>query len=173
MRHNSGKNSCWFGDVTLNVDLVLCFRFGPYFIEPVIAGLDPKTLKPFVASLDLIGCPMITDDFVVSGTCTEQLYGMCESLWEPDLVRLFFSSKITWCTSSLAVHVEKADYQLFKYMNSARGIMDWTAVPSPVYYEFDGHTSYTVIPFRAAHYCDFTQLKRVKGCINSLTTTVY
>ena len=59
----------------------------------MIAGLDPKTLKPFVASLDLIGCPMITDDFVVSGTCTEQLYGMCESLWEPDLVRQFFLFK--------------------------------------------------------------------------------
>ena len=65
---------------------LLCCRFGPYFIEPVIAGLDPKTLEPFIASLDLIGCPMVTEDFVVSGTCTEQMYGMCESLWEPDMV---------------------------------------------------------------------------------------
>lgn len=61
-------------------------RFGPYFVEPVIAGLDPKTMKPFVASLDLIGCPMITEDFVINGTCAEQLYGMCEALWEPDMV---------------------------------------------------------------------------------------
>ncbi|XP_030829894.1 proteasome subunit beta type-3-like [Strongylocentrotus purpuratus] len=60
-------------------------RFGPYFIEPVIAGLDPKTYKPFICNLDLIGCPMFTDDFVVAGTCTEQLYGMCESVWVPDL----------------------------------------------------------------------------------------
>lgn len=29
---------------------------------------------------------MVTDDFVVSGTCTEQMYGMCESLWEPNMV---------------------------------------------------------------------------------------
>nr|XP_034359586.1 proteasome subunit beta type-3-like [Arvicanthis niloticus] len=57
-------------------------RFGPYYTEPVIAGLDPKTFKPFICSLDLIGCPMVTDDFVVSGTCSEQMYGMCESLWE-------------------------------------------------------------------------------------------
>ncbi|KAH9524556.1 Proteasome subunit beta type-3 [Bulinus truncatus] len=35
--------------------------------------------------MDLIGCPMETNDFVVSGTCSEQMYGMCESLWEPDL----------------------------------------------------------------------------------------
>lgn len=60
-------------------------RFGPYFVEPVIAGLDPKTNEPFICNLDLIGCPMITDDFVVGGTCTEQLYGMCESLWVKDL----------------------------------------------------------------------------------------
>eukprot|EP00128_Syssomonas_multiformis_P009751 Colp12_sorted_trinity150504_noHs@10236 len=60
-------------------------RFGPFFIEPVIAGLDPKTNEPFIASCDLIGCPMITDNFVVCGTCTEQLYGMCESVWEPDM----------------------------------------------------------------------------------------
>ncbi|KFQ72395.1 Proteasome subunit beta type-3, partial [Phaethon lepturus] len=60
-------------------------RFGPYYTEPVIAGLDPVTHEPFICSLDLIGCPMITDDFVVSGTCSEQMYGMCESLWEPEM----------------------------------------------------------------------------------------
>ena len=62
-------------------------RFGPYFVEPVIAGLDTKTGEPYIATMDLIGCPMETKDFVVGGTCTEQLYGMCESLWRPDLVR--------------------------------------------------------------------------------------
>lgn len=25
------------------------------------------------------------EDFVVAGTCSEQLYGMCEALWEPDM----------------------------------------------------------------------------------------
>ncbi|RMC01377.1 hypothetical protein DUI87_21815 [Hirundo rustica rustica] len=60
-------------------------RFGPYYTEPVIAGLDPLSHEPFICSLDLIGCPMVTEDFVVSGTCSEQMYGMCESLWEPDM----------------------------------------------------------------------------------------
>ena len=60
-------------------------RFGPYFVEPIIAGLD-KDDQPFVASTDLIGCPMCTKDFVVGGTSSEQLYGMCESLYRPDLV---------------------------------------------------------------------------------------
>ena len=61
-------------------------RFGPYFVEPVVAGLDPKTDEPYIATMDLIGCPMETKDFVVGGTCSEQLYGMCESLWNPDMV---------------------------------------------------------------------------------------
>jgi len=60
-------------------------RFGPYFIEPVIAGLDPKTRQPFIASCDLIGCPMEPEDFVVTGTCAPQLYGMCEALWKPEM----------------------------------------------------------------------------------------
>lgn len=63
------------------------YRFGPYFVEPVVAGLDPKTNEPYIATMDLIGCPMETKDFVVGGTCSEQLYGMCESLWNPDMVR--------------------------------------------------------------------------------------
>ncbi|EEB17210.1 proteasome subunit beta type, putative [Pediculus humanus corporis] len=60
-------------------------RFGPYFVEPVVAGLDPTTGKPFVCNMDLIGCPNMPEDFVVAGTCSEQLYGMCETLWEPNL----------------------------------------------------------------------------------------
>ena len=45
-------------------------RFGPYFCEPVVAGLDDVTGKPFLSAMDLIGAPVHTDDFVVSGTCT-------------------------------------------------------------------------------------------------------
>eukprot|EP00520_Triparma_pacifica_P011155 CAMPEP_0118648376 /NCGR_PEP_ID=MMETSP0785-20121206/9121_1 /TAXON_ID=91992 /ORGANISM="Bolidomonas pacifica, Strain CCMP 1866" /LENGTH=204 /DNA_ID=CAMNT_0006540561 /DNA_START=22 /DNA_END=636 /DNA_ORIENTATION=- len=59
-------------------------RFGPYFAEPVVAGLDDEG-KPFLSAMDLIGAPVYTDDFVVSGTCTGNLYGMCETLYKPDL----------------------------------------------------------------------------------------
>lgn len=52
-------------------------------------GLDSQSSEPYIATMDLIGCPMETKDFVVAGTCSEQLYGMCESLWKPDLVRLW------------------------------------------------------------------------------------
>ena len=70
--------------------LSVVLRFSPYFVEPVIAGLEQKTNKPYIACMDLIGCPRETSDFVVSGTCSEQMYGMCESLWRPDLVSIYF-----------------------------------------------------------------------------------
>jgi 20S proteasome subunit beta 3 len=65
-------------------------RFGPYFVSPVVAGLEPKTGKPFICGFDSIGCIDFAKDFIVSGTATEQLFGMCESLWEPDLVGCLF-----------------------------------------------------------------------------------
>ncbi|KAG4301083.1 hypothetical protein PCK1_002782 [Pneumocystis canis] len=60
-------------------------RFGGYFVMPILAGIDSKTGKPFICGLDNIGCLDIAKDFVVSGTASEQLYGICECLWEPDL----------------------------------------------------------------------------------------
>ncbi|KAG5438608.1 hypothetical protein PCANB_002714 [Pneumocystis canis] len=59
--------------------------FGGYFVMPILAGIDSKTGKPFICGLDNIGCLDIAKDFVVSGTASEQLYGICECLWEPDL----------------------------------------------------------------------------------------
>jgi len=59
-------------------------RFGPYYAEPVIAGVDAKG-EAFICSTDLIGCTTFPADFVVSGTADQQLYGMCESLWEEGL----------------------------------------------------------------------------------------
>ena len=62
-------------------------RFAPWFVEPVVAGLQGEDNKPFVYASDLLGAGLVTDDFVVSGTCTENMYGMCESLYKPDMVR--------------------------------------------------------------------------------------
>ncbi|RZF49090.1 hypothetical protein LSTR_LSTR008376 [Laodelphax striatellus] len=60
-------------------------RFGPYFIEPIVAGLEPKTFKPFISVMDVLGATSVCKDFAVQGTCINQLFGMCESLWQPDL----------------------------------------------------------------------------------------
>ncbi len=59
-------------------------RFGPYFVEPLVAGLkDDNT--PFISGMDLIGAPVFAKDFVVAGTCGANLYGLCESFFKPDL----------------------------------------------------------------------------------------
>lgn len=76
-------------------------------MEPVIAGLDPKTFEPFIASMDLIGCPMVTDDFVVSGTCSEQMYGMCESVWEPNMVSIYKKHVVQQLCQIVKCHVEE------------------------------------------------------------------
>lgn len=60
-------------------------RFGPYYVTPVIAGLDPVTMQPYICDLDIIGCPSEPGDFVVSGTSAEQAFGICEALWEPNM----------------------------------------------------------------------------------------
>ena len=52
-------------------------RFGPFFVNPVVAGLDPETSEPYVCGMDLIGCKNEPPDFAVAGTCEEQLFGMC------------------------------------------------------------------------------------------------
>ncbi|TFY75111.1 hypothetical protein EWM64_g8901 [Hericium alpestre] len=69
-------------------------RFGPYFIEPVIAGLEfhpaPEgegkgTWRPYIAGADLIGCLNFAKDFIVAGTAADKLFGVAEGLWEPDM----------------------------------------------------------------------------------------
>jgi len=65
--------------------LLYAKRFGPYFIEPVIAGIDEKTNEPFISSMDLIGATLDTNDYAVTGTTPGNLNGMCESLYKPDM----------------------------------------------------------------------------------------
>ncbi len=60
-------------------------RFGPWFVEPVIASLDPQTGKVYICATDLIGAPCEPEDYVCAGTCSESLHGMCEALWQPDM----------------------------------------------------------------------------------------
>eukprot|EP01111_Echinosteliopsis_oligospora_P018633 TRINITY_DN866_c0_g1_i1.p1 TRINITY_DN866_c0_g1~~TRINITY_DN866_c0_g1_i1.p1 ORF type:complete len:206 (-),score=57.50 TRINITY_DN866_c0_g1_i1:34-651(-) len=60
-------------------------RFGPFFSEPVIAGLEGPENKPYITAMDLLGAPVDAHDFVMSGTCTPAMYGMCETLYRPNL----------------------------------------------------------------------------------------
>lgn len=60
-------------------------RFGPWFVEPVIASLDRNTGEVYLCATDLIGAPCEPEDYVCAGTCAESLHGMCEALWRPGL----------------------------------------------------------------------------------------
>lgn len=59
-------------------------RFGPWFVEPVVAGLDANN-KPIICSYDFIGAKSESKDFTCAGTTSDQLMGVCESFWKPDM----------------------------------------------------------------------------------------
>ena len=60
-------------------------RFGRWFVGRIVAGLNSHSGKPFICGFDYIGCIDFAKDFIVAGTASEQLFGMCESLYEPNL----------------------------------------------------------------------------------------
>eukprot|EP00850_Spirogloea_muscicola_P002292 SM000008S22381 [mRNA] locus=s8:1356893:1358546:+ [translate_table: standard] len=59
-------------------------RFGPYFCEPIIVGLEENG-EPFICTTDLIGAKQLAEDFCVSGTASESLYGACESMYRSSM----------------------------------------------------------------------------------------
>jgi len=59
-------------------------RFGSYFCQPVIAGLEPDG-TPYLCGMDSIGAIETAKDFMIAGTATDSLLGICESLWQPDM----------------------------------------------------------------------------------------
>eukprot|EP00933_Yihiella_yeosuensis_P000462 TRINITY_DN100706_c0_g1_i1.p1 TRINITY_DN100706_c0_g1~~TRINITY_DN100706_c0_g1_i1.p1 ORF type:complete len:220 (+),score=41.23 TRINITY_DN100706_c0_g1_i1:61-660(+) len=67
-------------------------RFGPYFMEPVVAGLQEEqdqegntTYSPFLCGMDMLGAPVYTNDFMVAGTTSDELHGVCEAMYRPDM----------------------------------------------------------------------------------------
>ena len=77
-------------NVLINREFFVCVvehRFGPYFVSPVIAGLDPDSSEPYLAGMDTIGAIETAKDFMVAGTAPDSLYGMCESMWRPNMAR--------------------------------------------------------------------------------------
>ena len=55
-------------------------RFGGYITEPLVAGLDPLTNKPYICAMDTIGCIASPRDFVAVGTGQEYFLGVCEGM---------------------------------------------------------------------------------------------
>ncbi|KAJ6227516.1 proteasome subunit beta type-3 [Anaeramoeba flamelloides] len=60
-------------------------RFGPYFITPIIAGLEGEDYTPFLCATDLIGAMEFPKSFVVAGTGEESLMGVCETFYKENM----------------------------------------------------------------------------------------
>ncbi|GFH57461.1 hypothetical protein CTEN210_13937 [Chaetoceros tenuissimus] len=81
-------------------------RNSPYYVEPIVAGLELVTQSkqekdegdggslenerikryvPFLCAQDLIGAQSKSNAFVCSGAASKSLYGCAEALWRPNL----------------------------------------------------------------------------------------
>lgn len=74
-------------------------RFAPYYVQPIIAGIDEDN-KPFLATSDLIGAMSYPSNFAVSGTAENSLYGLCESLWREGMNQDELFEVISACLQS-------------------------------------------------------------------------
>mmetsp|Transcript_59194 Transcript_59194/g.53328 ORF Transcript_59194/g.53328 Transcript_59194/m.53328 type:complete len:205 (+) Transcript_59194:71-685(+) len=82
LREKRNMSPAAFTKVVSN--LLYSKRFGPYFVDPIIVGIDEDN-KPFVSSMDLIGATEISDNFACVGTTEDELYGICENLWNENM----------------------------------------------------------------------------------------
>jgi 20S proteasome subunit beta 3 len=71
-------------------------RFSPFLVESITCGLD-ENYQPFITSMDILGAKAFTSNFAVGGTCGDSLYGICETLWKPDLEPLELFEIISHC----------------------------------------------------------------------------
>jgi 20S proteasome subunit beta 3 len=55
-----------------------------YLLSPILAGIN-KDKKPYLCSMDSLGASTVSSTYVVVGTAANQLQGICESLYIPDL----------------------------------------------------------------------------------------
>ena len=69
-------------------------RFGPYFVMPVIAGLEDDG-SVYLSGMDSLGAIETAKDFIVAGSAPDSLSGMCESMFRPDMVRVLDPSPHT------------------------------------------------------------------------------
>jgi len=59
-------------------------RFGPFFIEPVIAALNDDGTT-FLCGMDCLGASESPKDYVTAGTASTEMHGCAEALWQDDL----------------------------------------------------------------------------------------
>ena len=110
-----------YSDLTVPAESLSCScRFGPYFCSPVIAGLEQDG-TPYLCGMDTIGAIETAHDFMVAGTAPDSLYGMCESMWRPDLV----SAQHLSCCLPLSIHACLIPRSLTAGSDTPNGTLRW------------------------------------------------
>ncbi|CAM9169876.1 unnamed protein product [Phaeothamnion confervicola] len=79
--------------------LLYARRASPWYVEPVVAGLDARG-SPFLSAHDLLGAPLEAPDFVVAGTSSAGLYGMCEALFREGMAAEELVETVSRCLLS-------------------------------------------------------------------------
>lgn len=56
-----------------------------FVYRKAVSSCEDKQADEKSHRFDSIGCIDFAKDFIVAGTASDQLFGTCEGLWEPDL----------------------------------------------------------------------------------------
>ena len=67
--------------------------------------------------MDTIGAIETAHDFMVAGTAPDSLYGMCESMWRPDLVSQQHRVLLVFCDQSWITMAESSQFAVCLHAN--------------------------------------------------------
>ena len=101
------------------------YRWGPYFVSPIVAGLDKVgdgEYRPSIMTYDSIGTPQPADTFEVGGTGTNFLYGCCEAFYKPDLGPEELCEVISNCLLSALDRDSLSGWGAYVYILTPEGI---------------------------------------------------
>lgn len=98
----------------------------PYYVEPLVAGLDVKTGKPYLCSMDMIGARSEPMSFVCSGAASKSLQGTAEAWWRKDMME---EELVKVCGEAFLSAIERdclSGYGCVVYLVSAeKGIVEY------------------------------------------------
>ncbi|XP_034664424.1 proteasome subunit beta type-3-like [Drosophila subobscura] len=72
-------------EYTLNLSRFLQVSPVPYHVDCIVAGLQPVTRRPYIATVDMLGITNYIDDFVAVGKLRPQLHVNCEALYKRNM----------------------------------------------------------------------------------------
>ncbi|CAM9440606.1 unnamed protein product [Heterosigma akashiwo] len=92
------------------------------FVTPVIAGLDAGD-EPFLCMQDSLGAPVNSKDFVVCGTSSDSLFGICEAMYKENLSTDELFEVVEKCIISALERDCLGGYGAFIHMITPDGIL--------------------------------------------------